>query len=147
MKFNFFIQMCEEWWDKYLQEISRLHSKGRIEPAGSQLLYPSIMLATRCGDCYILGLIGANREFRLLRPKKHTERSVYRYLNQFDAEKPDAFFEISKTVLVGFLLLDHVTMRQHSFVFRIYSFILQELSVVLAKEVYLHLNRDSSTSD
>jgi hypothetical protein len=62
------------------------------------------MLATRCGDCYILGFIGANREFRLLYPKKHTEGPVYRYLNQFDAEKPDAFFEISKNGFSGISL-------------------------------------------
>jgi hypothetical protein len=95
MKIDLFIQLGEEWWNNYLKRIQSLQRNGLVEPRDSKLLYPSIMLATSCKSYYILELIGANREFHQLRTMRKKELSVYRYLNQFDAEEPDPFFIVN----------------------------------------------------
>jgi len=95
MKFNDFAQIGVEWWNSYFAEIQKYQKQGRIEPKprGSQVLFPTIVLATRCGDgYYILELIGATREFHPLKLKVHSDRSVYRYLNQFDPKQGSPIF-------------------------------------------------------
>lgn len=104
MKFDLFIQTAEEWWNGYLQSIFDHQSKVPVRQPGCQLLYPSIMLATRCQGYFMLELLGANRHFCSLRTKKHAERSIYRYLNQFDAEEPDPFFIITQNHFSGLSL-------------------------------------------
>jgi hypothetical protein len=52
------------------------------------------MLATDCGDYYILELIGATKEFARLKVKNHSERSIYKYFNQFEADEPTPPFFI-----------------------------------------------------
>ena len=95
MKIGLFIQFGEEWWNRYFERIQSLQRRGLVEPQDAQLLYPSIILGTECNGSYILELIGATRDFHRLRAKTHKERSVYRYLNQFDAEEPDPFFIVN----------------------------------------------------
>jgi len=88
VKFDLFVRTGEEWWNNYLARIRRAQQEGRLDSDGSHILFPGIMLATDCGDYYILELIGATKDFARLKVKKHRECSIYRYFNQFEAGEP-----------------------------------------------------------
>ena len=92
MKFDLFVRRGEEWWNNYLAKIRTAQQEGRLVSDGSQILFPGIMLATDCGDYYILELIGATKDFSQLKVKKNRERSIYRYFNQFEAGEPSPSF-------------------------------------------------------
>lgn len=92
MKFDLFARTGEEWWNKYLTGIRRAQQEGRLDSNGAQILFPAIMLATDCGDYYILELIGASKDFARLNVKRHRETSVYRYFNQFESGEPSPPF-------------------------------------------------------
>lgn len=88
MKFNLFVLKGEEWLNNYLARIRTAQQEGGLDSDGAHILFPGIMLATDCGDYYILELIGATKDFAQLKVKKHRERSKYRYFNQFEASEP-----------------------------------------------------------
>lgn len=88
MKFDLFVRAGEQWWNNYLTGIRRAQQEGRLDSDGSNILYPGIMLATNCGDYYIIELIGATKDFTQLKVKNHREDSIYRYFNQFEAGEP-----------------------------------------------------------
>jgi hypothetical protein len=88
VKFDLFARAGEQWWNNYLTGIWRAQQEGRLDSAGSNILYPGIMLATKCGDYYIIELIGATKYFTQLKVKRHREDSIYRYFNQFETGEP-----------------------------------------------------------
>jgi hypothetical protein len=88
VKFDLFVRTGEELWNNYLAKIRKAQQEGGLDSDGSQILFPGIMLATDCGDYYILELVGASKDFVKLKVKKHRERSIYRYFNQFEAGEP-----------------------------------------------------------
>lgn len=88
MKFDLFVRRGEEFWNNYLTGIRRAQQEGGLDSDGSQILFPGIMLATDCGDYYILELVGATKDFAKLKVKKRREPSIHRYFNQFEAGEP-----------------------------------------------------------
>lgn len=94
MIFEKFVSEVNDIWHSYFQYVSSEGSKGNLESHGGSVLYPNILLVTNCSGYYIAELIGAVREYRGLTLKRHKEKSIYRYLNQFDDSEPDACFHI-----------------------------------------------------
>jgi hypothetical protein len=88
MKFDLFVRTGEQWWNTYLGGIRIAQQEGRLDSDGSSILYPGILLATNCGDYFIIELIGATKDFSRLKLKSHRETSIYRYFNQFEAGEP-----------------------------------------------------------
>ena len=52
--------------------------------------YPNILLVTNCSGFYVAELVGATSEFKGLVIKRHKEKSIYRYMSQFDDSHPDS---------------------------------------------------------
>lgn len=79
-----FIKLTSRVWNSYLQQVQGLANKGQLSCRyGRILLYPNIMLYAVTKEHFIVELIGANKTFQKLVPKKHAETSIDRYLNQF----------------------------------------------------------------
>ena len=67
-----------------------MQSNGNINSNGGSVLYPNILMVTNCSGFYIAELVGAVREYNGLVVKRHKEKSIYRYLSQFDDSEPDS---------------------------------------------------------
>lgn len=79
-----FIKLTSRVWNSYLQHVQNLSNKGQLTCRdGRILLYPNIILYAVTKEHFIVELIGANKTFQKLVPKKHSETSIDRYLNQF----------------------------------------------------------------
>ncbi|SFP11509.1 Shedu anti-phage system protein SduA domain-containing protein [Pseudomonas borbori] len=89
MVFEKFVSEVKNIWHRYLKYISDMDAKGNLDSKGGSVLYPNILLVTNCSGFYIAELVGAVREYQGLTLKRHKEKSIYRYLNQFDDSEPD----------------------------------------------------------
>lgn len=89
MIFEKFVSEVRDIWDRYLKYVSDMQSKGNLDSNGGSVLYPNILLVTNCAGFYIAELVGAVTEYQGLTLKRHKEKSIYRYLNQFDDSEPD----------------------------------------------------------
>ena len=94
MIFEKFIEDTISWWSRYFQFLAEMQAQGRIDTRGGTILFPNILLFTNCSGYYVAEFMGASKEFRRLHTKRHTERSIYRYLSQFDDEEPDAVIHL-----------------------------------------------------
>lgn len=92
MLFDKFVDATKSWWTDYFRFIESLQRAGGLDSGGGTLLYPNIILVTNCSGYYVAELIGANERFFGLSAKIHKEKSIYRYLSQFDDSKPDPIF-------------------------------------------------------
>jgi hypothetical protein len=89
MVFEKFESEVKDIWHRYLKFISDMDARGNLDSKGGSVLYPNILLVTNCSGFYIAELVGAVREYQGLTLKRHKEKSIYRYLNQFDDSEPD----------------------------------------------------------
>lgn len=89
MVFEKFVSEVKGVLHRYLSHISDMEAKGALDSKGGQVLYPNILLVTNSSGFYIAELVGAVREYRGLTLKRHKEKSIYRYFNQFDDSEPD----------------------------------------------------------
>lgn len=89
MVFEKFVSEVKDIWHRYLKHVSDMQAKGNLDSKGGSVLYPSILLVTNCSGFYIAELVGAVREYQGLTLKRHKEKSIYRYFNQFDDSEPD----------------------------------------------------------
>lgn len=92
MLFDKFVDETRLWWSAYFREILRAQLEGKLDSNGGKIFYPNILLATNCSGYYVAEFIGASEKFDHLSVKIHKEKSIYRYLSQFDDRKPDAIF-------------------------------------------------------
>lgn len=95
MLFEKFSDEIKTLLTNYLNHVYRCQIEGRLDSLGGRTLYPNILLLTHCDGYYIAELIGANEKFNGLTIKKQKEKSVYRYLSQFDESKPDPMFTLN----------------------------------------------------
>jgi hypothetical protein len=89
MLFDKFVKETYSWWTSYLELIVKAHEEGTLDSGTGILLFPNILLVTKCDGYFVAELIGASKTFNGLRIKKHREPSIYRYFSQFDASEPD----------------------------------------------------------
>ncbi|MCV3286027.1 hypothetical protein [Aeromonas veronii] len=89
MLFEKFVYEVKDIWNSYLKYISDMDTQGNLDSKGGSILYPNILLVTNCSGFYIAELVGAVRKYQGLTLKIHKEKSIYRYLNQFDDSEPE----------------------------------------------------------
>lgn len=89
MVFEKFVTEAKTIWEHYLKYVFEMQTNGNLDSNGGSVLYPSILLVTNCTGFYIAELVGAVNEYKGLIVKKHKEKSIYRYLSQFDDSEPD----------------------------------------------------------
>ncbi len=90
MLFKKFVTETKTLLEEYLQWASRMQAEGKLKPEGLDVLFPNILLASNCSGFFVVELIGATRGFKGLKVKQHKEKSIYRYLSQFDDTKTHA---------------------------------------------------------
>jgi len=108
MLFDKFVSESSIWWSQYLKEVSKAESEGRLDSGSRKVLYPNIILLTRCSGYYVAELIGATKKFSGLKIKKHKEPSIYRYFSQFDTSEPASCVHLdSKNIGFQYICLAH----------------------------------------
>lgn len=94
MVFDKFVEETRAWWSAYLRAVSSAQRTGNLDTKGVKVLYPNILLVTKCSGYYVAELIGATENFHGLTVKRHEERSIYRYMSQFDDSQPDPLLRL-----------------------------------------------------
>ncbi|HEC30450.1 MAG TPA: DUF4263 domain-containing protein [Candidatus Yonathbacteria bacterium] len=89
MVFEKFVTEIKAIWVQYLTYVYEMQTNGSLDSNGGSVLYPNIILVTSCSGFYVAELVGATSEFSGLTVKRHKEKSIYRYLSQFDDSEPD----------------------------------------------------------
>lgn len=90
MVFERFVAETKAIWEQYLSYVYRMQCAGRLDSGGGFVLYPNILLVTNCSGFYVVELVGATAKYNGLVVKRHKEKSIYRYMNQFDDSSPDS---------------------------------------------------------
>lgn len=90
MLFDTYILEVKSIFESYFKYILKMQENGRLESNGGSVLYPNILLVTNCSGFYVAELVGAVKEYSGLIVKIHKEKSIYRYLSQFDDSEPDS---------------------------------------------------------
>lgn len=94
MLFDKFVEETRLWWSAYFQVVSKAQREGNLDSNGCKVLYPNILLVTNCSGYYVAEFVGATEKFEQLLLKKHEEKSIYRYLSQFDDSEPDPLIRL-----------------------------------------------------
>ncbi|WP_082954482.1 Shedu anti-phage system protein SduA domain-containing protein [Acidihalobacter prosperus] len=89
MIFETFVTETKSIWVQYLAYVSTMQANGNLDSNGGSVLYPNILLVTNCSGFYVAELVGVTKIFNGLTVKRHKEKSIYRYLSQFDDSEPD----------------------------------------------------------
>ncbi|MAY36098.1 MAG: hypothetical protein CMN84_08370 [Spongiibacteraceae bacterium] len=89
MVFEKFVTETKAIWEKYLSYVYRMQCAGSLDSGGGFVLYPNILLVTNCSGFYVVELVGATKKYNGLVVKRHKEKSIYRYMSQFDDSTPD----------------------------------------------------------
>ncbi len=84
MLFEKFVHETKSWWTEYLTTINNAQKEGNLLNDGMTVLYPTILVFTKFENYYMAELVGASSDFNGLSVKLHKEKSIHRYLNQFD---------------------------------------------------------------
>lgn len=84
MLFEKFIKETKAWWSKYFELINHAQKNGQLKNNERTVLYPTMILFTNFPDHYTAELIGASPRMQELSIKLHKEKSIGKYLNQFD---------------------------------------------------------------
>jgi hypothetical protein len=92
MDTNKFIEITYDAWIAYFRRIRKLTERGLL--SGKITLYPNILIITETEHHFIAELIGANPKFDDIKIKKHREKSIERYLSQFDDKPSDGLFRL-----------------------------------------------------
>jgi len=88
MLFNDFVRETREWWTTYLKRISVYQHNGMLDSGDGRILYPNMLMVTEISGFRLAELIGAQQSFSSLRILRHRQKSIYRYLSQFDDSVP-----------------------------------------------------------
>ncbi|WP_367103716.1 Shedu anti-phage system protein SduA domain-containing protein [uncultured Psychrobacter sp.] len=88
MLFEEYVYNIKRIFESYFKYIFEMEKEGNLDLWGNTLLYPNILLITNCSGFYVAELIGAVRKYDGLKVKIHKEKSIYRYLSQFDDSEP-----------------------------------------------------------
>jgi hypothetical protein len=95
MLFDKFVRETVSWWNRYLAWIADQQKRGNLDSKGGTVLFPNILLVIEVRGFLIAELIGARKEFTKLTVKRHKEKSIYRYLSQFDDDVPDPLIHLN----------------------------------------------------
>jgi hypothetical protein len=90
MLFDIYVSEVKNIFENYFKYVFEMQSNGNLESGGGSVLYPNILLVTNCSGFYVAELVGAVSEYSGLVVKRHREKSIYRYLSQFDDSEPDS---------------------------------------------------------
>ena len=90
MLFNKYILEVKNIFENYFEYVLEMQKNGNLESNGGSVLYPNILLVTNCSGFYVAELVGAVKKYSGLIVKIHKEKSIYRYLSQFDDSEPDS---------------------------------------------------------
>jgi hypothetical protein len=90
MLFDKYISEVKNIFENYFKYVFEMQLNGNLESDGGSVLYPNILLVTNCSGFYVAELVGAVSEYSALVVKRHKEKSIYRYLSQFDDSEPDS---------------------------------------------------------
>lgn len=94
MIFEKFIQTTQDWWHSYFKQIQEAEKRGNLSNDSMTILYPTMLIITKFSGHYTAELIGASREYRGLIVKQHREKSIHRYLNQFDEKDTSSLIHL-----------------------------------------------------
>lgn len=111
MLFEKFIVSTKSWWHNYFETIQKAQRNGHLSTNGMIVLYPTMMIFTRFPDHYMIELVGASENYKGLTIKQHKEKSIHRYLNQFDDKNGTSVFHLNGE-LNGFRFLTISTHTQ-----------------------------------
>ncbi|MEZ9711635.1 Shedu anti-phage system protein SduA domain-containing protein [Vibrio cyclitrophicus] len=89
MIFEKFVSEIKILLENYLNYVYKMQVAGNLKSNGRSVLYPNILLVTNCSGLYVAELVGATSTFQGLTVKRHKEKSIYRYMSQFDDSEPD----------------------------------------------------------
>lgn len=89
MLFDKYTLEIKNIFEKYFKYVHGMQANGNLDSNGGSVLYPNILLVTNCSGFYVAELVGAVRDYNGLVVKRHKEKSIYRYLSQFDDSEPD----------------------------------------------------------
>ena len=90
MLFDKYILEVKNIFESYFEYVLEMQENGHLESNGGSVLYPNILLVTNCSGFYVAELVGAVKKYSGLIVKIHKEKSIYRYLSQFDDSEPDS---------------------------------------------------------
>lgn len=108
MLFEKFVDETKLWWSTYFRDVMKAQLEGRIDSKNGKIFYPNILLVTNCSGYYVAEFIGASEKFESFSVKIHKEKSIYRYLSQFDDEEPDPAITLQgANSIIRFLCLAH----------------------------------------
>ncbi|MFR0674659.1 Shedu anti-phage system protein SduA domain-containing protein [Enterobacterales bacterium AW_CKDN230030176-1A_HGKHYDSX7] len=111
MLFEKFVAKTKSWWHEYFTEVTKAQSEGRLFTNGKLTLYPTMIIFTKFSKHYMAELVGASATYSELKVKIHTEKSIYRYLNQFDEQYKNPLLQLDSG-LMGFRSLTISTNHQ-----------------------------------
>ncbi|NHH87057.1 DUF4263 domain-containing protein [Cobetia sp. MB87] len=86
MLFENFVAESKEFFNSYYCYLSTQLQEGVLSIDDNVVIYPSMALFCQCGDYYIVELLGATNTYDGLISKRHKEKSIHRYLSQFELE-------------------------------------------------------------
>lgn len=96
MNIDQFISVNLIVWNNYLKKISKL------KPQEGTLLFPNIILFTECQDFYIIELLGCNKKYEGLIPKKNKIENLDSYLFQFNHNSRPARTNVDDNEIIHF---------------------------------------------
>lgn len=84
MLFDKFVKETGSFWSSYLNRMAELQKRGNLDSKNGVVLYPNILIVNEFYGFFVAELIGARKEYGGMTIKRHKEKSIYRYLSQFD---------------------------------------------------------------
>ncbi|NKD14626.1 Shedu anti-phage system protein SduA domain-containing protein [Aeromonas caviae] len=84
MLFEKFKSEVEKKLNSHLSKVHKASISGKIIGNGRNILYPNMLIFTQCEGYFIAELIGATDIFNGLSIKTCKEKSIYKYLSQFE---------------------------------------------------------------
>jgi hypothetical protein len=107
MRFERFVEITQHTWHAYLKHIAHAGARGLLDSGGGSVLYPTHLICTNIGSYFVAELIGASRTYEGLLLKRHKEKSIDRYLNQFNTDASisaitlDAAYQSIRNLLIA----------------------------------------------
>jgi hypothetical protein len=87
-----FTDITYKAWIVYFRHIRSMAKRGLV--SGGITLFPNILILTETEQHFIAELVGAKPKFDDLEIKEHKEKSIERYLSQFDNKSSDGLFRL-----------------------------------------------------
>lgn len=89
MIFQKFINETESYWVKYFEWATVQIREGKITSDAGKIIFPNIILFTKCDGFYVAEFFGASERFVGFSSKEHKATSILKYFGQFDANDSD----------------------------------------------------------